>query len=326
MTNRARDHLNPNEQGYLDLMRRILDEGTAKEDRTGTGTLSLFGQQLRFDLSAGFPLLTTKRMHLKSIVHELIWFLRGETNVAYLRQNGVTIWDEWADENGDLGPVYGKQWRYWSGDVVAADVHPRFTDRDQLYGEVEFKRESIDQIANLVELLRRDPYSRRAIVTAWNPADQDKVALAWCHAMFQCNMRPMTVQERVDHAPAAAGAPDDHGVPRFWLDLSMYQRSADYFLGVPFNIASYAILTHVLARCLNAVPGDLIISFGDVHLYNNHVSAARTQLDRNPLPPPELVLQRPLDNPMINPWDLQYTDVVVRDYICHPAIPAPVAV
>ena len=230
---------------YLDLMQRILDEGAPQDDRTGTGTLSLFGAQLRFDLAEGFPLLTTKKLHLRSIIVELLWFLRGDTNVRWLQERKVGIWDEWADADGDLGPVYGKQWRDWE---TADGRH-------------------IDQIKELIALIRRDPSSRRQIVTAWNPGEIERMALAPCHCLFQTQV--------------AAGR----------LNLQLYQRSADFFLGVPFNIASYALLTHMLARECNLQPGTFVWTGGDVHLYSNHLDQARLQLSRDPRPLPTLTIK-----------------------------------
>jgi thymidylate synthase len=263
-------------QAYLDLLRRVLETGVAKQDRTGTGTLSLFGPQLRFDLARGFPLLTTKKLHLKSIVHELLWFLRGDTNVAYLREHGVTIWDEWADANGELGPVYGAQWRAWR----TADGR------------------TIDQIANSVELIRRDPDSRRIIVNAWNVGELDRMALTPCHALFQFHV--------------ANGR----------LSCQLYQRSADLFLGVPFNIASYALLTHLYAQQCELEPGEFVWTGGDVHLYSNHLEQARLQLSREPYPPPRLqILRRP---PTI--FDYRFEDFAFEGYQAHPAIKAPIAV
>jgi len=261
---------------YLELVRRILDEGAEKGDRTGTGTLSLFGAQLRFDLGDGFPCLTTKRLHWPSIAHELLWFLSGDTNVAYLRANGVTIWDEWADELGELGPVYGHQWRSWPA-------------RDG---------GTIDQIAWLVDEIRRNPDSRRLIVSAWNVADLDRMALPPCHCLFQFY------------------------VAKGRLSCHLYQRSADVFLGVPFNIASYALLTHLLAAVSGLVPGDFVHSFGDVHLYTNHVAQARLQLSREPRPLPRLHLARRADSI----FDYRYEDLVLDGYDPHPGIKAPVAV
>ena len=262
-------------QHYLDLTRRILDEGVKKSDRTGTGTLSVFGHQMRFDLSKGFPLVTTKKLHLKSIIHELIWFLAGDTNVKYLKDNGVGIWNEWADAEGNLGPVYGKQWRSWA----APDGR------------------SIDQIKWLVEILR-NPDSRRLIVTAWNPADLDKMALAPCHCLFQFYV--------------AEGR----------LSCQLYQRSADVFLGVPFNIASYALLTQMLAQVSGLQPGDFVHSFGDTHLYLNHLEQARLQLARAPRALPRLLL-----NPQVRSlFDFRYEDIAVEGYEPHPLIKAPVAV
>jgi thymidylate synthase len=263
-------------QAYHDLLRRILSEGVSKTDRTGTGTLSVFGHQMRFDLARGFPLVTTKRVHLKSIVHELIWFLQGDTNVGYLQDNGVTIWDEWADENGDLGPVYGKQWRSWEGPD----------------GRV------VDQIAWVVEEIRRNPDSRRLVVSAWNPADLDRMALAPCHCLFQFYV--------VDGR----------------LSCQLYQRSADVFLGVPFNIASYALLTHMMAQATGLGVGDFVHSFGDAHLYSNHLDQARLQLEREPRALPRLKL-----NPAVRSlFDFNFADVSVEGYDPAPAIRAPVAV
>jgi thymidylate synthase len=261
---------------YLDLLRHVRDQGTRKADRTGTGTLSVFGYQMRFNLADGFPLVTTKKLHLRSIVHELLWFLSGETNVAYLRENQVSIWDEWADEQGELGPVYGAQWRSWPA--------PDGTH--------------IDQISQALELIRSNPDSRRIIVSAWNVAELPKMALAPCHALFQ-----------------------------FWvadgrLSCQLYQRSADIFLGVPFNIASYALLTHLVAAQCDLAPGDFIWTGGDCHLYLNHQEQADEQLSRAPLPLPRLVLKRKA--PTL--FDYAYDDIEVAGYQSHPAIRAAVAV
>jgi thymidylate synthase len=263
-------------KAYLDLMRRIRESGTRKDDRTGTGTLSLFGQQLRFDLAEGFPLVTTKRVHVRSVVYELLWFLRGDTNIAWLQQHGVSIWDEWADRNGELGPVYGKQWRAW----LAPDGR------------------SIDQIAQAVDQLRRNPDSRRIIVSAWNVGELQRMALMPCHAFFQFHV--------------AAGR----------LSCQLYQRSADVFLGVPFNIASYALLVHMLAQQCDLEPGELIWVGGDCHLYLNHLEQAELQLSREPLPLPRLRLRR--RPPSI--FDYDYEDFEFVNYQHHAAIRAPVAV
>ena len=261
---------------YLDLMRRVRTEGVRKTDRTGTGTLSIFGHQMRFDLARGFPLVTTKKLHLKSIIHELIWFLKGDTNIAYLKANGVSIWDEWADENGDLGPVYGKQWRSW------ATPDGR----------------TIDQIAEAVEALRTNPDSRRIIVTAWNPADIPDMALAPCHCLFQFYV--------------AEGR----------LSCQLYQRSADVFLGVPFNIASYALLTMMMAQVTGLQPGEFIHTFGDAHLYLNHLEQADLQLTRTPRPLPTMRL-----NPEVRDiFAFRYEDFELTGYDPHPHIKAPVAV
>ncbi len=261
---------------YLDLMQRALDDGAEQMDRTGTGTRSVFGHQMRFDLGKGFPLLTTKKLHLRSIIVELLWFLRGDTNTRWLKDRKVSIWDEWADENGDLGPVYGKQWRDWE----SADG------------------QHIDQIANLVELIRKDPASRRQIVSAWNPGEISKMALAPCHCLFQTQV--------------AGGR----------LNLQLYQRSADFFLGVPFNIASYALLTHMLARETGNEPGTFVWTGGDVHLYSNHLEQARLQLSREPKELPHLMIKdRGQDLLSYEPDDFLF-----ENYEPHPHISAPVAV
>jgi thymidylate synthase len=261
---------------YLELLQHILDHGVAKSDRTGTGTRSIFGHQMRFDLSEGFPTLTTKKLHLKSIIHELLWFLRGETNVASLQQAGVSIWDEWADERGELGPIYGYQWRSWP------------TPDGQ----------HIDQISQLIEQIRTNPDSRRLIVSAWNVADVPRMALPPCHLLFQFYV--------------AEGR----------LSCQLYQRSADVFLGVPFNIASYALLTLMVAQVTALAPGEFVHTFGDVHLYNNHVEQARVQLSRTPRRLPTMRL-----NPQVRSiFDFRYEDFQLEDYDPHPAIKAPVAV
>ena len=261
---------------YHDLLRHLLERGARKTDRTGTGTLSVFGWQMRFDLDDGFPLVTTKKLHLKSIVHELLWFLSGDTNVRYLREHGVTIWDEWADENGELGPVYGAQWRAW----LAADGR------------------RIDQISRAIELIRRDPDSRRILVNAWNVGELERMALTPCHALFQFYV--------------AEGR----------LSCQLYQRSADVFLGVPFNIASYALLTHMVAQQCDLRPGEFVWTGGDTHLYVNHVDQARAQLEREPYPLPRLQIRR--RPPSI--LDYQYDDFEFVGYQSHPAIKAPIAV
>jgi len=264
-------------QAYLDLLGKILREGQVRADRTGTGTRSIFGHQLRFDLSQGFPLVTTKKLHWRSIVHELLWFLRGETNIANLKAYGVGIWDEWADKNGDLGPVYGKQWRAWE----APDGR------------------KIDQISNVINEIVQNPFSRRLIVTAWNPVDLPAMALAPCHCLFQFYV----------------------GEGRR-LSCQLYQRSADVFLGVPFNIASYALLSAMVAQVTGLKPGDFVHSFGDVHLYLNHVQQAQVQLSRTPRPLPRLKL-----NPGIKSiFAFSYEDIILEAYDPYPAIPAPVAV
>ena len=263
-------------RNYLDLMQHVLSNGTQKSDRTGTGTLSVFGAQLRFDLNAGFPLLTTKKVHLKSILHELLWFLKGETNTQYLKEHGVSIWDEWASANGDLGPVYGYQWRSWP----APDGR------------------HIDQISQVLEQIRKNPDSRRMIVSAWNVADLDKMALMPCHAFFQFYV--------------AGGK----------LSCQLYQRSADIFLGVPFNIASYAALTMMIAQVSGLKLGDFVHTFGDTHLYMNHLEQAREQLSRQPRKLPTMRLNQAVKNL----FDFKYEDFTLENYDPHPAIKAPVAV
>ena len=263
-------------QQYLDLLRYIRERGTRKDDRTGTGTLSVFGHQMRFDLAQGFPLLTTKKLHLKSIVYELLWFLKGDTNVQYLKEHGVSIWDEWADERGELGPIYGKQWRAWPG----PDGRP------------------IDQISRTIDLIRRNPDSRRIVVNAWNVGELEQMSLTPCHALFQ-----------------------------FWvgdgkLSCQLYQRSADVFLGVPFNIASYALLTHMFAQQCDLAAGDFIWTGGDCHLYLNHLEQADEQLQRSPLPLPRLAIKR--KPPSI--FEYEFEDFQLLNYQAHPSIKAPIAV
>jgi thymidylate synthase len=268
--------MNREESQYLELLAEVLERGARKTDRTGTGTLSVFGRQLRFQLAPGFPLLTTKKLHLKSIIYELLWFLRGDTNVKWLQQHGVTIWDEWADEHGNLGPVYGYQWRHW---------------RTPEGGE-------LDQISKVIHSLKTRPDSRRHIVTAWNPADVDRMALPPCHALFQFYV--------------AEGR----------ISCQMYQRSADLFLGVPFNIASYALLTRMVAQVTGLEPGEFILTLGDAHLYLNHLEQAREQIAREPRPFPGMKL-----NPSVRELlDFRYEDFALEGYEPHPAIKAPIAV
>ena len=261
---------------YHDLLQEILDHGAVKGDRTGTGTKSIFGYQMRFDLSEGFPLLTTKKLHLRSIIHELLWFLKGDTNLKYLHDNNVTIWDEWADENGDLGPIYGHQWRSWG----CADGR------------------TVDQIGTLVEAIKTNPDSRRLVVSAWNVGEIDRMALPPCHALFQFYV--------------ADGR----------LSCQLYQRSADVFLGVPFNIASYALLTLMIAQVCGLKPGDFVHTLGDAHIYLNHMDQVHTQLERTPKPLPTMKL-----NPEVtNLFDFTYEDFTLENYVCDPAIKAPIAV
>ena len=261
---------------YLDLMQKVLNEGQEKSDRTGTGTLSIFGHQMEFDLSDGFPLVTTKKVHLKSIVHELIWFLQGSTNISYLKENGVSIWDEWADEKGDLGPVYGAQWRSWP----------------------DGNNGTIDQIQNLIQGIKTNPDSRRHIVSAWNPALVDEMALPPCHSLFQFY------------------------VANEELSCQLYQRSADIFLGVPFNIASYALLTHMVAHVCNLKAGKFVHTFGDAHLYLNHLDQAKLQLSRDTKILPRLKL----NSEVKNIFDFKFEDIEITNYESHPSISAPIAV
>lgn len=261
---------------YLNLMQEILDKGAQKTDRTGTGTVSVFGRQLRFDLSEGFPLVTTKKLHLRSIIYELLWFLNGDTNIKYLKDNGVSIWDEWADENGELGPVYGHQWRNWP----APDGR------------------SIDQITQVLNQIKQKPDSRRHIVTAWNPAEVDKMALPPCHALFQFYV--------------ADGK----------LSCQLYQRSADYFLGVPFNIASYALITYMFAQQCDLLPGEFVWTGGDVHLYSNHIEQAKLQLSREPFALPSLKIKRKPESI----FSYSFEDFEIVNYQAHPSIKAPIAV
>ncbi len=263
-------------KAYLDLLRYILDKGLEKKDRTGTGTISTFGYQMRFDLAAGFPLLTTKKVHTKSIIYELLWFLRGDTNIKWLKENGVSIWDEWADANGDLGPVYSKQWRSWASP----------------------DGRTIDQISEAVKMIKTNPDSRRIIVSAWNPADVDKMALPPCHCFFQFY------------------------VQNGKLSCQLYQRSADVFLGVPFNIASYALLTLMMAQVTGLKPGEFVHTFGDVHIYLNHMEQVKLQLSREPRPLPQIKI-----NPAVKSiFDFKYEDFEIVNYDPHPAIKASVAV
>ncbi len=263
-------------QQYLDLMRHVRDSGMRRDDRTGTGTISLFGYQMRFDLAAGFPLVTTKKLHLRSIIHELLWFLQGDTNIRYLRENGVRIWDDWADESGDLGPVYGYQWRSWPTPSGG----------------------SLDQISGVVEQIINSPDSRRLMVTAWNPADVEAMALPPCHCLFQFYV--------------AAGR----------LSCQLYQRSADIFLGVPFNIASYALLTMMIAQVTGLKLGEFVHTFGDAHLYSNHLEQVELQLSRDPLPLPQMRLNPDIDSL----FEFSFEDLELQNYQSHPHIKAPIAV
>jgi thymidylate synthase len=279
---------------YHDLMRHVLEHGTKKSDRTGTGTISIFGYQMRFDLAEGFPLLTTKKIHTKSIIHELLWFLKGDTNIKYLKDNGVGIWDEWADANGNLGPVYGSQWRSWP---APTPVSPEGGEAPSPSGKAGDEA-SIDQITNVVEQIKKNPDSRRLIVSAWNVADIDKMKLPPCHALFQFYV--------LDGK----------------LSCQLYQRSADIFLGVPFNIASYALLTMMMAQVCNLKLGEFIHTFGDAHIYSNHIEQVNLQLSRDFRPLPQMKI-----NPAVkNIFDFKFEDFTIENYNPHPHIKAPVAV
>lgn len=341
---------------YLALMQDILDNGVVKKDRTGVGTLSVFGRQLRFDLKEGFPLVTTKKVHLKSIIHELLWFLNGDTNVKYLQENGVKIWNEWSDEEGNLGPVYGKQWREWR-DCKVVECHD--VRRTQQLMQRGYKyignmkedgttylvyEKAHDQISKVIQQLREDPDSRRIIVSAWNVGDLDDMALNPCHNYFQFYTTEMTLLERLDWYEANepekfANAPlinhediddeerlhetlDREGIPRRKLSCFYMMRSNDYLLGAPFNVASYALLTHMIAQQLNMVPDELVYSGVDVHLYSNHLEQAKLQLTREPYPLPKLVIKRKPDSI----FDYKYEDFELAGYQSHDTIKAPIAV
>ena len=343
---------------YLALMQDILDNGVIKKDRTGVGTLSVFGRQLRFDLKEGFPLVTTKKVHLKSIIHELLWFLNGDTNVKYLQENGVRIWNEWANEEGDLGPVYGHQWREWMDTKMVYLWDERSKDvlrkrgyryagtiaKDDPEESIVIYRKSHDQISKVIQQLREDPDSRRIIVSAWNVGDLDDMALNPCHNYFQFYTTEMTLLERLDwyevnEPEKFANAPlinhedidseerlheilDREGIPRRKLSCFYMMRSNDYLLGAPFNVASYALLTHMIAQQLNMVPDELVYSGVDVHLYSNHLEQAKLQLTREPYPLPKLVIKRKPDSI----FDYKYEDFELVNYQAHPHIAAPVAV
>ncbi|EAB4791433.1 thymidylate synthase [Salmonella enterica subsp. enterica] len=339
------------------MMQNILDEGHVKGDRTGTGTLSVFGRQMRFDLRKGFPLVTTKKLHLRSIIHELLWFLNGDTNTKYLEDNGVTIWREWQDENGDLGEIYGAQWRRWKDVKLVPKKNAALLEKLQDagyadYGDADDGSQMFDarvllkehdQIQTVMGQLRNDPDSRRIIVSAWNVGELDQMALAPCHAFFQFYTRELSIDERLDWFEK--NLPDQFNdsrfsneavaddavfhvemdaleIPRRILSCQLYQRSADFFLGVPFNIASYALLVHMVAQQVNMVPGDFVWSGGDVHLYSNHLEQAKLQLTREPLPLAKLVIKRKPESI----FDYKFDDFEIQDYVSHDPIKAPVAI
>ncbi|EAA3130858.1 thymidylate synthase [Salmonella enterica subsp. enterica] len=339
------------------MMQNILDEGHVKGDRTGTGTLSVFGRQMRFDLRKGFPLVTTKKLHLRSIIHELLWFLSGDTNTKYLEDNGVTIWREWQDENGDLGEIYGAQWRRWKDVKLVPKKNAALLEKLQDagyadYGDADDGSQMFDarvllkehdQIQTVMGQLRNDPDSRRIIVSAWNVGELDQMALAPCHAFFQFYTRELSIDERLDWFEK--NLPDQFNdsrfsneavaddavfhvemdaleIPRRILSCQLYQRSADFFLGVPFNIASYALLVHMVAQQVNMVPGDFVWSGGDVHLYSNHLEQAKLQLTREPLPLAKLVIKRKPESI----FDYKFDDFEIQDYVSHDPIKAPVAI
>ncbi|QVW56380.1 hypothetical protein pEaSNUABM6_00244 [Erwinia phage pEa_SNUABM_6] len=348
---------------YLELIHTVLNEGHEKADRTGTGTISIFGHQMRFDLRKGFPLVTTKKVHLRSIIHELLWFLQGDTNIQYLKDNNVSIWDEWADENGDLGPVYGKQWREWNADKMVSidDINLRqhledegYVERDMMCVEGEhyfLYTKVIDQIQTVIDQLRNDPDSRRIIVSAWNVGELDQMALAPCHSFFQFYTRALNYKERlqwvkdncsealdawhettneqiamkdIDHDEASQQLVEwvEDIAPERILSCQLYQRSADVFLGVPFNIASYALLVHMVAQQVGMAVGDFIWTGGDTHLYTNHLEQATLQLSRVPHDLPKLVINRT----PASIFDYKFEDFEIVGYESHPAIKAPVAI
>ncbi|HGU6387818.1 TPA: thymidylate synthase [Escherichia coli] len=340
---------------YLETMQNILDEGHVKGDRTGTGTLSVFGRQMRFDLRKGFPLVTTKKLHLRSIIHELLWFLSGDTNTKYLEDNGVTIWREWQDENGNLGELYGAQWRRWKDVKLVPKKNAALLEKLQDagyvdYGDADDGSQTFDarvllklhdQISKVIDQLRNDPDSRRIIVSAWNVGELDQMALAPCHAFFQFYTRELSIDERVNWAedndnelwsdyvhstyvpaPKRLEWLDKANVPTRMLSCQLYARSQDFFLGTPFNIASYALLVHMVAQQVNMVPGDFVWSGGDVHLYSNHLEQAKLQLTREPLPLPKLVIKRKPESI----FDYKFDDFEIQDYVSHDPIKAPVAI
>lgn len=349
------NHINPQEEQYLDLLRDIRQNGQIKTDRTGTGTTSVFGRMMRFDLQKGIPVLTTKKIHLKSIIHELIWFLNGDTNIKYLKDNGVTIWDEWADENGDLGPVYGQQWRRWEDFKMVSYLDVKSIAALEAQGYVQvgsggiiphvvrshthcIMRKEYDQITEALNLIKHNPDSRRIIVSGWNVGDVPDVKLPPCHTLYQFYVSDMSLEERHEmfakqrgyHVDYTSGEDIDyeHGlldnadIPRKKLSCMLYARSQDTFLGTPFNIASYAILTHMFAQQADMAVGDFVWVGGDTHLYSNHNEQVELQLSREAKPIPQLVIKRKPDSV----FDYRFEDFELTEYDPHPAIKAPVAV
>lgn len=331
---------------YLDLLKHIKDNGVDDGERTGTGARSVFGHQMRFNLQKGFPLLTTKKLHLKSIIHELLWFLKGETNIKYLKDNNVSIWDEWADERGELGPVYGKQWRSWDNLVPTKEITVPYGEFGDYTQEMLYDKKPIDQISWAINRLKTNPQCRRIIVSAWNVADIPKMKLAPCHCLFQFYTAPMSLNERFEnlisryeHEDAIDvpysreaimnGDPeftnkclDEHAIPRRKLSCQLYQRSCDTFLGVPYNIASYSLLTMMFAQCVNMVPWEFVWTGGNVHLYHNHMQQVDEQLSRTPYNLPTMKI-----NPEVKDiFGFKYEDFTLENYQSHPSIKAPIAV
>lgn len=318
---------------YLELLKDVLKNGEEKEDRTGTGTLSVFGRQLRFNLSDGFPVVTTKKIHLKSIIHELLWFLKGSTDISYLKENKVTIWNEWADLKGELGPVYGYQWRKWNKPFKRFECG---MGADGGWYNDEWSVDYIDQIEEVINSIKENPFSRRLIVSAWNVSDIDKMALPPCHLLFQFNCRPISFENRCKYFNKDISFNEKSNreklniekeinlknIPKYYLDCSLYQRSCDLFLGVPFNITSYSLLLSMISQVTNCIPGDFIWTGGDVHIYKNHIDQVKTQINRIPKKLPELFLNKNIKD--ID--DFVYDDIKILNYDYHPAIKADISI